>query len=86
MAADGVTTTVHIQYSRNAGTAPAETRPDMPAVPAICMTDKIRCLSISTTDVVAAGDTVDGIHPTSAACDRIAELVLTEMEAKGARR
>lgn len=85
-AADGVTSAVYIQYSRNAGTAPSETRPDMPAIPAICKTDKIRCVSISTTDLVASTDTVDGIHPTLAACDRIAELVVSEMEAKGVRR
>ncbi|HKU38979.1 MAG TPA: SGNH/GDSL hydrolase family protein, partial [Polyangiales bacterium] len=86
LAADGVTTTVYIQYSRNAGTAPADTRPDMPASPAICTSGKIRCLGINTTDLIAATDTVDGIHPTRAGCDRIAKRTLETMEMRGVRR
>jgi lysophospholipase L1-like esterase len=84
--ADGVTSAVYIQYSRNAGTAPAETRPDMAAVPKICSGGTFRCVFIGTTDLIASTDTVDGIHPTSAGCDRIAARVLEEMEKAGVRR
>jgi lysophospholipase L1-like esterase len=86
MVEDGVTTTVYIQYSRNAGTAPADTRPDTQPVPKICTSGKLKCLSIPTTDLIAATDLLDGIHPTSAGCDRIAKATLDEMTKQGARR
>jgi lysophospholipase L1-like esterase len=41
---------------------------------------------IDTTDLIAASDTGDGIHPTLAGCDRIAKRVLEEMEKAGVRR
>jgi hypothetical protein len=86
-AADGATGAVYIQYSRNAGTAPAETRPDMPAIPKICSTNSdFRCVFINTTDLIGPGDTGDGIHPTLAGCDRIAKRVIEEMEKAGVRR
>jgi hypothetical protein len=50
------------------------------------LSGRIRCHTVPTTDLVAAGDTVDGIHPTSAACDRIAEAVIAKMVAEGIRR
>jgi lysophospholipase L1-like esterase len=86
MADDGVTTTVYIQYSAAAGTAPKDTRPDMSPTPKICLTGKIKCLSIPTTDLIAATDLIDGIHPTSAGCDRIAKATLAEMDKNGSRR
>lgn len=85
-AADGVTSTVYIQYSRNAGTAPADTRPDKAPIPKICTTGKLRCITIDTTDLIASTDTVDGIHPTVAGCDRIAKRTLETMEKNGVRR
>ena len=86
MAGDGVTTVVYIQYSKYAGTAPTDTRPAMPPIVKICTTGKIRCISQNTDDLVAATDTVDGIHPTLAAADRIAKAVLDQMPQMGARR
>jgi lysophospholipase L1-like esterase len=86
MASDGVSTVVYIQYSKYAGTAPTDTRPDMAPIVTICTTGKIRCISQNTDDLVAAMDTVDGIHPTLPACDRIAKAVLDQMETMGARR
>jgi lysophospholipase L1-like esterase len=77
---------VYIQYSKNAGTAPADTRPDVAPIPKICTTGKLRCLTINTTDLIGPMDTVDGIHPTLAGCDRIAKRVLEEMEKAGVRR
>jgi lysophospholipase L1-like esterase len=84
--ADGVTTTVYIQYSRNAGTAPEDTRPDSAPIPKICTTGKLRCLSISTTEIIARTDLLDGIHPNSAGCDRIAKKTMEEMVKQGVRR
>jgi len=84
--ADGVTTTVYIQYSRNAGTAPEDTRPDTQPVPKICTSGKLKCLSVPTTDIIARTDLLDGIHPNSAGCDRIAKATLDLMEMSGARR
>jgi hypothetical protein len=86
MASDGVTTVVLIEYSKNAGTTPADTRPDTSPIPPICLSGKIRCLAIDTTDLVARTDTVDGIHPTLPACDRIAKATLDKMTMSGARR
>jgi lysophospholipase L1-like esterase len=86
MAADGVTTTLYISYSKYAGTTPADTRPDTSPIPKICTTGKIRCLGVDTTPLVAATDTVDGIHPTLPACDRIAKATLDQLEMHGARR
>jgi lysophospholipase L1-like esterase len=86
MSSDGVTTVVYIQYSKYAGTAPTDTRPDMPPIVKVCTTGAIRCISQNTDDLVAATDTVDGIHPTLAAADRIAKAVLEQMETLGARR
>lgn len=82
----GVQDIVYIQYSKNAGTAPSENRPATSPTPGICITGPIRCHTIPTNDEVAAGDTVDGIHPTRAACDRIATSVLGYMETNGIRR
>jgi hypothetical protein len=86
MSGDGVTDVVFISYSKNAGTAPSDTRPDTVPIPPICTKGPIRCHSINTDMEVGPTDTVDGIHPTLPACDLIAKKVLAELEATGARR
>jgi hypothetical protein len=86
MSNDGVLDVVYIQYSKNAGSTPAENRPATSPTPSICITGPLRCHTVPTTDLVAAGDTVDGIHPTRAANDRIAAAVLELMETQGIRR
>ena len=87
MAKDGVTHVVYIAYSKNAGTAPSDTRPDSAPIPMICtMGSTITCHSLDTTPMVGPGDTVDGIHPTLPACDKIAAAVLDLLEKAGARR
>jgi hypothetical protein len=86
MSADGVKDVIYIQYSRDAGTAPEGTRPTTPPPPpAICTMGAIRCHSLPTTDLVM-GQLLDGIHPTSAANDRIAAAIIALMEAQGIRR
>ena len=86
MADDGVKDVIYIAYSKNAGTAPSDTRPDMAPIPKICTTGRIRCHSVDTTDLVGPTDTVDGIHPTLPACDAIAKRVMDLMESGGMRR
>jgi len=86
MAMDGVKDVLYINYSRDAGTSPTDTRPTTPPdPPAICLTGMIRCHSLPTTDLVM-GQLLDGIHPTSAANGRIAAAVIELLEMKGARR
>jgi lysophospholipase L1-like esterase len=86
MSNDGVRDVVYIRYAKGAGTTNPDNLPTMPpAPPQICVTGPIRCTSIDTTDMVM-GQLLDGIHPTSAANDRIAEGVLAVLEMKGIRR
>lgn len=84
---DGVKDVIYIAYSKNAGTAPSDTRPDMVPTPMICVLGtNITCHNVDTTDLVGPTDTVDGIHPTLPACDAIAKRVLDMMEMEGVRR
>jgi hypothetical protein len=86
MAADGVKDVLYINYSRDAGTSPTNTRPTTPPdPPQICTMGTIRCHNLQTTDLVM-GQLLDGIHPTSAANDRIAAAVIELLEMVGARR
>ena len=87
MAMDGVKDIFYINYSKNVGTAPSDTRPtDPPPPPSICLTGMVTCHSLDTSDLVPAGDSPDGIHPSLGGCDRIAAAVLKQMEEAGARR
>jgi hypothetical protein len=86
MAADGVKDVIYIQYSASAGTSPKDTRPDTVPTPTICLSGKIACHSVMTTDLVSATDLIDGIHPTLQACDLIAKRVLDLMDSNGIRR
>lgn len=86
MADDGVKDVVYIQYSASAGTTNRDNLPDEPRPPIeICLSGRIRCHTIETTDAVM-GSLADGIHPTSAANDRIAAKTLEYMEKNGIRR
>ena len=85
MANDGVKDVVYIQYSRDAGSTDQDVRDDDRPPPEICVSGKIRCHSIATTEAVM-GSLQDGIHPTRAANDRIAKVVWDYMVAKGIRR
>jgi hypothetical protein len=85
MAMDGVKDVVLIQYSADAGTAPTNTRPKMVEEAEICKSGKLFCHYLATTDLVM-GSLVDGIHPSSAANDRIAAGLLKLMEERKMRR
>jgi len=86
MADDGVKDVIYVNYSKDAGTAPSGTRPTTPPPPVpICLTGRINCYSLATTDLVM-GDLPDGIHPSGAAHTRIGEALMKLMEEKGIRR
>jgi hypothetical protein len=85
MANDGVKDVIYIQYSNDAGSTDQDVRDDDRAPPAICVSSKIRCHSIETTEAVM-GQLQDGIHPTRAANDRIAKVVVDYMVKEGIRR
>ncbi len=84
MADDGVRDVVFIRYSSDAGSTDDSVRGGG-TPPAICLSGRIRCHSIDTTDAVM-GSLQDGIHPTRAANDRIAKKVHDYMVANGIRR
>lgn len=85
MAADGVKDVIYIQYSADAGTAPQDTRPKETKPVPICLTGKINCHVLPTTELVM-GDLVDGIHPSRGANDRIAAALIEMMEMRKMRR
>jgi lysophospholipase L1-like esterase len=85
MADDGVKDVIYIAYSADAGTAPTGTRPkEVKPVP-ICLTGRILCHNLQTTDLVMM-QLVDGIHPTAAANSRIADALIKMMEERKMRR
>ena len=86
MAADGVQDVIYIQYSDSAGSTPTENRGKNKATAPICSSGKISCHVVPTTDLIAASDLLDGIHPNSAGNDRIAKRVLMLMEERKIRR
>jgi hypothetical protein len=85
MSNDGVKDVVMIRYSADAGSTPSENRPTMVDVAQICVTGPIICHSLETTDLVM-GSLVDGIHPSSAANDRIAAALIPMMAERKMRR
>ena len=85
MADDGVKDVIYIQYSEDAGTAPMGTRPKSTKPVPICLTGRILCHSVPTTELVM-GQLVDGIHPTAGANDRIAAELVKIMEQRKMRR
>lgn len=88
MAEDGVQDIVHIRYTDNTGTLhPSLQGSKGLPVPSICLSGKVRCHAVETTDIVAATDlAVDGIHPLQSANDRIAKRTFELMTSEGMRR
>jgi hypothetical protein len=88
MADDGVLDIVHIRYTDNTGTLHPDLQGDkgLPT-PKICLSGRVRCHAVPTTDIVARGDlAIDGIHPLGSANDRIAERTYELMTKEGMRR
>jgi lysophospholipase L1-like esterase len=85
MADDGVQDVVYIRYSDDAGSTADNIREMGRMPPPICTTGKIRCHSLETTEAVMA-QLIDGIHPSQAANDRVAKMIVDYMEKNGIRR
>jgi hypothetical protein len=88
MAADGVEDIVHIRYTDNTGTLhPSLQGGKGLPVPSICLSGKVRCHGVDTTDIVAATDlAADGIHPLQSANQKIAMRTFDLMKSDGMRR
>jgi lysophospholipase L1-like esterase len=87
MADDGVQDIVFIRYTDATGTLDPSLQGDKGfPTPQICLSGKVRCHSVVTTDLVPASNLVDGIHPSSATNQKIAMRVLELMEHEGIRR
>jgi hypothetical protein len=88
MAADGVEDIVHIRYTDHTNTLHPSLQggKGLPA-PSICLSGKVRCHGVDTSDIVAARDlAVDGIHPLQSANERIATRTFDLMKKEGLRR
>lgn len=85
MAEDGVKDVIYVAYSDAAGATPADRRGMGKPVP-VCSSGKINCHVLETTSLVQRSDLLDGIHPNSAANDRIAKALLQLMEMRKIRR
>jgi hypothetical protein len=55
-------------------------------IPDICLSGRIRCHSVDSTDAVMKQIAGDGIHPLQAANDRLAKVVYDLMTSEGMRR
>ena len=87
MAADGVQDIVHIRYTGNTGTLHPSLQENGLPVPKICLSGKVRCHGVNTTDIVARTDlAADGIHPLASANNRIAMRTYDLMKSEGMRR
>ncbi len=84
MANDGVKDVVMIRYAAGAGELAESVAPHA-SLPAICTSGRMRCHVIETTASVN-GELLDGLHPTAAANDRIANVVFSYMREHGIRR
>lgn len=86
MANDGVQDVVYIEYAKDVGTTDPSIRDMANAIPSACLSGKIRCHSVDTTDPVMKQIAGDGIHPLAAANTRIAQVVWDLMVSQGMRR
>jgi hypothetical protein len=86
MADDGVQDVVYIRYSEASSSVDPSLK-DAVGTPMICLSGRIRCHAVSTTDLVSASDlAADGIHPLYAANMAIAQRVVDLMKSQGMRR
>lgn len=87
MAKDGVQDVIYVQYADTAGTNVDFVLPSGDGVPKRCaeVPAPLRCHRLETLDIVM-GDIPDGIHPSSAAADRIGKALFDMMTKEGMRR
>jgi hypothetical protein len=89
MSADGVQDVIHIEYAAVAGAGLKDPAANERALQTICNSVPlpIHCHLLNTDPYVMKTDLMaDGIHPSGAACDRIAMAVMNMMVAGGMRR
>jgi hypothetical protein len=89
MSADGVQDVIHIEYSAAAGAGLKDPAANERALQTVCSNVPLpmHCHLLNTDAFVTKADLMaDGIHPSAAACDRIAMAVMNMMVAGGMRR
>jgi hypothetical protein len=89
MAADGVQDVIHIEYSKYSGGGLKDPAANEMALQKICsaVPAPLHCHLLNTDAMVTKSDLMaDGIHPSAAACDRVAMAVMDMMVAQGMRR
>ena len=87
MATAGVQDLVYIGYSKDAGSSgEAASDPAMNGIKKVCDEATLFCHIIDSTPLVNKQLILDGIHPTQAANDRMANAILTLMEQRKVRR
>jgi len=89
MSADGVMDVIHIEYAAVAGAGLKDPAANERALQSVCnmVPLPMHCHLLNTDAYVAKTDLMaDGIHPSGAACDRIATAVMNMMVAGGMRR
>jgi hypothetical protein len=88
MSMDGVTDVVHIEYSRYSGGGLKDPAANEMALQSICdaVPQPMHCHLLNTDMLVGMDLMADGIHPSAAACDRVAQAVTDMMKADGMRR
>jgi hypothetical protein len=88
MSTDGVTDVVHIEYSRYAGGGVKDPAANEMGLQQICdaVPQPMHCHLLNTDTLVGMDLMADGIHPSAAACDRVAKAVTDMMQTDGMRR
>jgi hypothetical protein len=88
MSMDGVTDVVHIMYAASAGQGVKDPAANQAGLQTICdaVPQPMHCHLLNTDTLVGTDLMADGIHPSAAACDRVAQAVIAMMQMYGMRR
>ena len=88
MGMDGVTDVVHILYSSAAGGGLKDPAANEALIQTYCdaVPQPMHCHLLNTDMLVGSDLMADGIHPSAAACDRVAQAVTDMMQMYGMRR
>jgi hypothetical protein len=88
MSADGVQDVIHIEYASTAGAGLKDPQANKAGLAALCaaVPPPLRCHLLDTDQLVMHDLMPDGIHPSAAACDRIAQATIDLMKSEGMRR
>lgn len=88
MGKDGVTDVVHIMYAASAGGGLKDPAANQALIQTYCdaVPQPMHCHLLNTDMIVGKDLMADGIHPSAAACDRVAQAVTSMMQMYGMRR